>query len=270
MTFIGVRELLTIQQKAMLMEIFNIAFAGGNRPVKNIILVFHKCGNNYTINAHKLDRGVRYARDVRYPTAERINLPRRGKLVNYHCANFDLDTLNRLGVLAQPNARFLVMTRHPASFVLSATRYHLRGHEKWARTVAQPHLGGQTLTAALHAAATEGEQQIISMTHFTWLYQRMTSFVPKFDDPAFMRVKVEDLFVTRDEYYYQKIADFLRLGERARFVEALKGASPAFKHSLPAHSTGSFQHSDPLASLAPEARAFYQENWQGFAMQLGY
>lgn len=252
------------------MSFLRTLMTGGNQPAINCFLLYHKCGNNYTINVHKLTRKTRYVPNVQIRTADRLNLPRRGEVVNFRCRNLDFATLEQHGVIARDDARFLVFTRHPASFILSATKYHHRGDEKWARTEPQPHLDGRSLTDALRATEDEGERQIITMTHFHWLYERMTSFAPHFDDPRFLRLRTEDLFVTNDPAYYQRIADFLRLSAEPSFVEALKQASPAFKRDLPAHSTGSFQHGNPLERLAPAAQAFYAENWQGFATQLDY
>ncbi len=241
-----------------------------HRPAANCFLLFHKCGNNYTNALHRLDRGQPYVRDVRMVTARRINRPRPGRIVNFRCRNFDLACLVEHGLLHRPDARFVVFTRHPASFVLSATRYHLRGTEAWARRTAQPHLGGQTLTGALRAAPDEGARQIITMTHFSWLFERMVSFVPCFEERAFLRIRIEELFTARDPAYYEQLAAFLRLGDRAAFRRALMAASPAFKPSLPDHATGSFRQADPVSALAPAARAYYAAHWQQFAERLGY
>ncbi|TPW27109.1 hypothetical protein FJU08_21130 [Martelella alba] len=253
------------------MDFFKKFLPGFKRPAVNCFMLFHKCGNNYSIDLHKHTKNICYVSNVTIDTADKINGLHRRDIANARCRNFDVETLRRHGILTREDARFLVFTRHPASFVLSATKYHLRGDEKWARTTPQPHLGGRSLTDALRAAGDEGERQIITMTHFAWLFERMVSFVPYFDDPRFKRLKVEDLFTTKDVSYYQDIASFLRLEGHSGFLDALKNASPAFKTDLPRHSTGTFRREgDPLEKLEAVARDHYMMNWQTYSDRLGY
>lgn len=236
--------------------------------VLNLFLLFHKCGNNYTANVHRLCPEVAYREDfIKQRKSLQMASP---DLTNVRCRNFGPPQLKRFGLLQNADNRFLVFTRHPASFILSAAAYHLRGNERWARSKPQPHLGGQTMTDALRNAETEDDRQIAVMTHFRFIYERQAALMRFADDKRFLRVRVEELFQTTDHAYFLKIAEHLRLATVKPFVKALEGASPSFRAELPSHSTGAFREADPLARFGPRAREFYDTHYGNLAMTLGY
>lgn len=237
----------------------------------NLYCLFHKCGNNYVQNVHRIYNGVRFVRGV--TPNEAGSIPKNDRwlrIVNVRCRNFSHETLKEHRLLELPSVRLLIFTRHPASFILSAVKYHLRGNEPWAANDPQPHLGGIPLTQGLREAPDESQRQIIVMRQFRWLYERQSSLMVTVDDAHVMRVKCEDLFNSTSDTYFQGIADFLRLGRRRRFIEALKEASPAFRTSLPSHSTGAFQATDPYEKLGRDAQAVYDRDYKGFEAALGY
>lgn len=237
----------------------------------NLFLLFHKCGNNYVKAVHRHDRIVRFVESIQPAEADRMpEHDHPGVAVNVRCRNFGLDTLERNDLLSIPDARFLVFTRHPASFVLSAVKYHLAGVEEWAVKKPDPLFGGLPFTQALRGAQDDAEREIMAMMRFRSLYERQASFAKTFEDERFMRVRCEDLFANAEPGYFLEIANFLRLGDRTRFVRALQKASPANMKTLPDHSTGAFKKRDPYAALAPRAKDYYDEHFSGFARQLGY
>lgn len=237
----------------------------------NLFILFHKCGNNYVKAVHRHDPATRFTLSVKAPEADKIascDLP--GEPVNVRCRNFGLKVLQRHGLLEGGDMRFLVFTRHPASFILSAVNYHLRGAEKWAMTRPEPHLGGVPLTTALNATEEEAERQIIAMKQFRGLYERQASFAECFGDDRFMQIRCEELFSTDDPAYFRAIAFFLRLGDRPAFIHALQQASPTSMKKLPRHSTGAFKQRDPYGALEPRAQSWYDEHFRAFADRLGY
>ncbi len=237
----------------------------------NLFLLFHKCGNNYVKAVHQHDRRTRFVESVTPEEAGEIpGYDVAGTPVNVRCRNFGLRVLKRDDLLSIPDARFLVFTRHPASFILSAVKYHLAGVEEWAVKKPQPLFGGLPLTEALRQAEDDAERQIIAMMRFQSLYERQASFAEIFGDERFMRVRCEDLFANAEPEYFLTIANFLRLGDRTKFVRALQKASPGNMKKLPGHSTGAFKERDPYAALAPRAKDYYDEHFSGFARQLGY
>lgn len=134
----------------------------------NLFLLTHKCGNNYFKNLHRLSS---------VPSAscepnEAMPVQSPGKsnaIINVRCRNFGYDDLLDGQLLDSIDTRFFVITRHPASFVLSATKYHHRGSEKWARNMPQAHFGGRPLTQALQEAENAAARQIVTMIHFKYL-----------------------------------------------------------------------------------------------------
>lgn len=236
----------------------------------NCLLLFHKCGNNYANNVHRLSRRTRYVRSVEPGDAETLRAFNvDGKVTNLRCRNFGRAEVERSGALDDDAARFLVFTRHPASFVWSAAKYHERGIEEWATMRPLQSLNGKTLTQALRDAESLDEKHITIMNHFAFLYERQASLMEFEDDPRFKRLRTEDLFNAHEPAYYQDIAQFLRLPSRG-FQRALMKASPAFKRKLPKHSTGAFQIKDPYQDFGDQARAHYDEHWLPFATRLGY
>lgn len=236
----------------------------------NLFLLSHKCGNNYVQNLHKLT-DVPFRNSVMRDQASSIpahDLP--NTVTNIRCRNFSYATLSEADLLDRPETRYLIFTRHPASFVRSASLYHLRGGEKWARQTPQPHFDGKPLTQALREAQNDAEREILTMIQFRDLYLRQTSFTVLFEKPNCLRIRTEDLFTTKDPAYYRTVAEFLRLADWPGFIEALKQASPAFKNELPKHSTGAFKSRDPYAALADGSKEYYDENFSQFASALGY
>ena len=236
----------------------------------NCYLLFHKCGNNYILNVHHLDKQTDFVRSVTPNEAASISgLDKPKSLVNIRCRNFGSETLGATGLIDDESARFLIFTRDPASFIFSAARYHLRGGEAWAVEKAQKALSGQTLTQALRNATNPDEQQIVIMKQFGWLYRRQASLLKYLGDSRFMQVRCEDIFTSTEDTYFASIASFLRCNE-PRFLCALKAASPAFKEKLPDHSTGAFAIESPYDALGPEAKQYYSAKWKKYACALGY
>ena len=236
----------------------------------NLFLLFHKCGNNYVQDVHRRTE-VPFVPSILPSDAGEIpQHDEKEQVTNIRCRNFDFDTLAQNSLLDRPGYRYVVFTRHPASFILSAVKYHRRGNEEWAANEPQPHLGGRSLTRALNQAWTASRRQIHVMTHFKYLYERQASLMSLLGSENVIRVKCEDIFAERDPAYYSELTRFLRLQADETFVEALKSASPAFKKKLPRHSTGEFAHSDPLRRLGRRARAHYEKHWSGFATALEY
>ncbi|ODA68128.1 hypothetical protein A7A08_01299 [Methyloligella halotolerans] len=237
----------------------------------NFFILFHKCGNSYVKAVHKHDRKTRFVMSVRPGEADTLlGHDEPGTPVNVRCRNFGLNVVEQHNLLSVDDARFLVFTRHPASFILSAVKYHLRGSEEWAVNRPEPHLGGVSFTTALNATDDEAERQIIAMTQFESLYERQASFAECFAGEKFMRVRCEELFATADPEYFERIAEFLRLDDRPKFARALRKASPSSMRWLPGHSTGAFQERDPYAALAPRAKDHYDRHFRRFADRLGY
>ena len=238
----------------------------------NCFLLFHKCGNNYVINVHRVDTETSFIESVLPQEASNIfEYDKGGSVVNFRCRNFDYETIETSGLLNIESARFLIFTRDPASFIFSAVKYHLRGGEEWAVKEPQQSLDGKSLTQALREATSPDEQQIIIMKQFDWLYERQVSLLKYINDPRFMRVRCEDLFTTTDEAYFSNIVSFLRLSQRPPFLQALKVASPAFKKELPKHSTGSFKIETPYHALGDSmAKSYYDAHWKEYARALNY
>lgn len=237
----------------------------------NLYCLFHKCGNNYIQNVHRIYKNVRFVRSVTPAEAGSIPMHDRWfRTVNVRCRNFGIDTLQEHGLPEMSNVRLLIFTRHPASFVLSAVKYHLRGLEHWAATEPQPELGGIPLAQGLREAPDDAHRQIIVMRQFRWLYERQASLMALLNGAQVKRVKCEDLFTNTTDAYFQEIADFLGLGRRRGFIKALKQASPAFKTNLPSHATGAFQSENPYEKLGRPAKAFYDSEYKVFEETLGY
>jgi hypothetical protein len=252
--------------------------------VINCFLLFHKCGNNYVQNVHRIDTATIYINSVKeHEAANIIEYDKSGTVVNVRCRNFNYETIKTSGLLNIESARFLIFTRDPASFIFSAAKYHLRGSEKWAVKEPQQSLDGKTLTQALREATSPDEQQIIIMKQFDWLYESQVSLLKYINDPNFFRVRCEDIFTTTEEAYFSNIASFLRCSKRPSFITsllrrskepsflyALKVASPAFKNKLPKHSTGSFKIENPYHALGGKAKSFYDAHWMEYAQALDY
>lgn len=235
----------------------------------NLFLRTHKCGNKYTEDVHRL-WGVPLVQAQPAAASAILAFDKPDSITNVRCRNFGYDILSEAQLLDNNNTRMLAFTRHPASFVHSATLYHLRGDEKWTHTLLKPHFGGKTHAQALQDAKSEAARQIVTMVTFKTLYEKQASLAALFDAPNCLRVRTEDLFTSTDPEYYQNIAKFLRLEGDENFVQALKDASPAFRTKLPSHSTSAFQLEDPYTALVDEARAYYDEHFAGFATRLGY
>lgn len=237
----------------------------------NFYLLFHKCGNNYANNVHELYNGTKYVESLE--PGEEVSFAEYEEsqdIVNVRCRNFGLQNIERHNFLADNNARFLVFTRNPASFVVSAAKYHTRGEEEWARTRPLQTLGGQTLHAALNNASSDSEKYIITMKHFKFLYEKQASLSKLFSDQRCMQIKTEELFVNKDPDYYRAIAKFLRLGDSSDYINALMQASPAFKRDLPKHSTGTFRNQDILSTFDNEAKDYFEKHFSKYGEYLGY
>ena len=237
----------------------------------NCFLLFHKCGNNYVMNVHCADPETHFIESVEPHEADNIiRYDKYGTVVNIRCRNFDDETIKTSGLLKIKSAKFALFTRNPASFILSATQYHLRGSEEWAIKQPQKLLLGKTLTQALREATSLDERQIITMKQFDWLYQKQVSLLKYLKDPRFWRIRCEDIFTTTDETYFSDLADFLRCSDKPSFLNALKVASPSFNKELPPHSTGAFKIENAYNVLGKEARDYYDLHWMKYARALSY
>lgn len=224
----------------------------------NCFLLFHKCGNNYIREVHRKTKNIDF-REIKAGKANKISQERTSeKIINFRCRNFSASTLIENDLLDIPFIKFVFFTRHPISFIKSAAKYHSRGPEAEHRE----------LTKAL--LATKGNldlQQIIIMKYFKHLYDHQTSLMQFADDKRFLRVKCEELFTTKNEYFFKDLQKFLRLENDINFLNALKSSSLAFKKVLPSHSTESFRDNKPLGA---EAQSYYNEHWKHFEDTLGY
>ena len=237
----------------------------------NLYLLTHKCGNNYIQQVHRIARSVPFVKSVQPGQAYNVlkkDAPRSGTFVR--CRNFGHDHVMQATAHDPSRFRFVIFTRHPASFVLSATKYHLRGGEAWATTRKQEHLDGMTLNDALHVVKTEAEQQIVVMRHFVDHYRRQSSLMRLLGGDNAIRLKTEDLFTESNESYYHDIAEFVGMNAGSRYSMALMKASPAFRDSLPTHSTGAFKDSSPRDRIVGEAGAYYDEHFLPFQEKLEY
>ena len=180
----------------------------------------------------------------------------KNKIVNVRCRNFGIDDLKHSGVFSSKDLRGLFFTREPSSFIVSATRYHLKGKERLNHLY-----NGQYLTDVLRGCSTESEAYVVTMKHFKKLYSKQVSLQGLFSDKRFMRVKVEELFTTEDPAYFESIARFLRLGENKEYIEALKAASPVMQNKLIDHSTGTFKLEDPLSLFDSKARDYFEDHY---------
>lgn len=236
----------------------------------NIFLLFHKCGNNYILNVHKLYDKLHFISSVRPDESSSIVNYDSDGITNIRCRNFGHAEIQKSHVLKLRTARFLIFTRHPASFILSAAKYHLRGVEEWAVKKPQAILGGKTLTQALRNSSNLDEQHIIIMKQFGDIYKKKASLLSYLNDNRFMRVRCEDIFTATEPDYYISIAEHLRLSGNPFFLNALKAASPAFRTNLPDHATGSFKIADPYEALGDQAKGYFDEHWRSFALRLDY
>jgi len=237
----------------------------------NCFLLFHKCGNSYIRNVHRVYTETPFINSVLPSEAYKIiEHDKSETIVNLRCRNFSDETIENNGLSDIKSARFLIFTRNPASFILSAAKYHLRGGEQWAVKKPNPILGNKTLTQALREATSLDEQQIVIMKQFDYLYKKQVSLLKYIDNPRFLRVRCEDIFTTTEESYFSSIANFLRLSDRPSFLHSLKAASPAFKKELPRHSTGSFKTENPYLALGNTARGYYDSHWKEYARVLDY
>ena len=220
---------------------------------------------------HRVDSETLCIKEVTLKeAADVVKHDQSGTVVNVRCRNFDYETIETNGLLEIESSKFLIFTRDPASFIISAAKYHLRGDEKWAVNRPLRALGRKTLTRALRAATSLDEQQIVIMKHFGKLYRKQVSLLKYMNNPRFLRIRCEDLFTTKEEAYFSNIASFLRCSDRPSFLNALKVASPAFKKSLPKHSTGAFKIKNPYHALGEKARDYFDTNWMEYARSLNY
>ncbi|NCC53549.1 MAG: hypothetical protein EOM20_20380 [Spartobacteria bacterium] len=237
----------------------------------NIYLLFHKCGNNYVLNVHRIDTETAFIKSVVPNEAANIVEHDKGEtIVNVRCRNFGYGDIKESCLLNVESARFIIFTRNPAGFILSAAKYHYRGCEEWAVKKHQKDLGGKTLTQALRDSTSLDEQHIIIMKHFDWLYKKQVSLLKLVNDQRFLRVRCENLFTTTEENYFSNLANFFRLSKEPSFLNALKAASPAFKKKLPNHSTGSFKVENPYDALGDEAKSYFDAHWLEYARTLDY
>lgn len=237
----------------------------------NLFLLFHKCGNNYVNNVHNYTPHVTYFDNFeRYNASEIIRCDHVHDVINVRCRNFNYSTLKNNNLLNCNSTRFLVFTRNPASFIISATNYHLRGSEAWAVTQPQPHFNGKSFNGALKEAMSDDDRYIITMRQFAWLFESMISFMSILDDSRFMRIRNEDLFLNKEDEFFIRLSEFLRLSSDVLFINALKRASPSFKNKLPGHSTGAFKIEHPYLLFGDKAKNFYDENYAHYEKILGY
>ena len=234
-------------------------------------MLFHKCGNNYVNNVHMLYSGTQYFRSLQpHEYASFSKLEKTEDFVNVRCRNFGLSDIKNFNLLEDKESRFLIFTRHPASFIVSAAKYHTRGEEEWARTRALNSLGGLTLHGALNDASSDSEKYLIIMKHFKFIYEKQASLSNLFGDYRCLQVKTEELFSSIDPEYYRNIAKFLRLGDSEEYINALMMSSPAFQTKLPNHATGVFKTHNILSTFDAVARSYFEEHFVNYGEALGY
>lgn len=238
--------------------------------LKNYYLLFHKCGNNYVKNIHEIDRETPFVSSIEPNETDELECQENTGVLNVRCRNFGSADIEAHGFTRESESRFLIFTREPASFILSAVKYHLRGEEEWARTLKQIKFDNMSLTDALNNTSNDDERYIIVMKQFKHLYEKQASLANYFQHPSFMRLKVEDLFTSADPEYYRNIAKHFRLEGNTDYINALMQSSPAYKKELPKHSTGAFRVNNALAKFGGKARSYYEEHFAAFAEVLGY
>ena len=158
------------------------------------------------------------------------------------------------------SSKFFVFTRHPASFFRSATKYHLRGNEKWSREKKLKCFNNQTLFETLHKCNNFDEKLIVSMKYFglqkgfvkNWVeninYLKKQKFI-------YHQIRCEELW--QSEKY---LKDFHQLISHDRFsikYDDILIHSPISRKNLKGHSTGEFKK-HPYEGYNQNALEFYK------------
>ena len=185
--------------------------------------------------------------------------PNNADFFNIRCRNFDKDSTEKiLKLFGNEYTKYFVFTRHPASFFKSATKYHLRGNEKWCKNRKLEHFAGKTLYQSLHDSKNFGEQLVVSMKHFG-IEQR------------FLNNWVENLAFLEDQgaNYQQFHAALLYDGFYIDFEQVL-GASPLREGGFTIkHATGEFRE-DVFKDYDDFAKDFYNLHFKGLETILRY
>jgi len=240
------------------------------KPPANIFLLTHKCGNHY-FQRYFGDKSLPHFQsddikgEMPGPYIGESIIPDR-EFLNIRCRNFDSISISRLlKSIDLEKSRFFLMTRHPNSFFRSATSYHLRGGEKWARTNRYSYLKNKTLHEALCTTEDPDQRLLISMKHFGLAWRLLDRwiqnhrFLSSLGAKLFI-IKTEDLFSTTSRDYFYMLSEKMSHNSYSANPERLMSCSPAFMEKLPKHSTGEFKKSH-FSGYGDKAREFYNDNF---------
>ena len=186
--------------------------------------------------------------------------------LNIRCRNFDPISISRLLHLIDfGKSRFFLFTRHPGSFFRSASAYHLRGGEEWARTNCYPYLDYRTLHDALSMASHSDERLIITMKHFGLAWRLLDRWAQNHRfllsiNAELTVVKTEEIFSSVSQEYFEELAALLTHQSYSISPQRLMLASPAFMNELPSHSTGEFKKPN-FHGYGERAIRFYRANF---------
>ena len=75
-----------------------------------------------------------------------------------------------------------------------------------------------------------------------------------------IKVKAEDLFSSKSEEFWRKLAQKITFGDFQCTPEFLQKNSPAFLNNLPSHGTGVFKES-PFEGYSNTAKDFYDNHF---------
>lgn len=217
----------------------------------NVFLLTHKCGNNYI--GKTVGRYCSKLPNVGFEAVSNKALVGitefNHSFVNIRGRHYMPQDIDQLLTLIDPDrSRFFLFTRHPASFFRSATKYHLRGPEEWAKTIKIPQLENKTLFDALTSKSTYSEQLMLSMTYWGDIVQVINRWVRlihyfRSTNLFFRQIKCEDLWLTGDEEYFQNLATDMSHDGFMVDSNTLLAHSPITLNELPTHSTGEFMES---------------------------
>ena len=246
----------------------------------NIFLLTHKCGNNFIQDIFKRPKSINPLKRIllkksslnHYASSYFELTPKqtledsafKKKFINLRCRNFRVEDTKLLIKKLDPKfARFFIFTRHPATFFRSATKYHLRGNENWARERKLEYFDNQTLYETLHKCSNFGEQLIVGMTHFGIKSGLVKNWVENINH--LKKRKLNYYQIHCDELWQSKqyIKDFHKLISHGGFnikYEEIFSKSPIGRKKLKIHSTGEFLK-NPYDDYDQNALDFYKMNF---------
>lgn len=248
-----------------------------SRKPANVFLVTHKCGNNYlakTVGRHssKLENtSFEQISNKELPSVKEFS----SNFVNIRARHYLPSDITELLRLVDPSrSKFFLFTRHPASFFRSATTYHLRGPEEWAKSVPIPKLNNKTLYDSLHALDNYQDQLILSMQYWgeiVGVIRRWSSLLDYFKNSGliFRQIKCEDLWMHGGSSFFDELASVLSHDGFAIDKQVLMAESPQLLSQLPSHSTGEFRKSY-YNEFGDKSLDFYLERYLASEIKLGY